>query len=63
MRSSPDAASASEQPICADGGLSGPPRVSERPLDERLDLMELVEQLCPVWPPQDTFEGQTDFRL
>ena len=36
--------------------------VPQHPIEAWIDLMEVVEALCPVWPERDG-AGQGDYRL
>lgn len=44
-----------ESPIAAEGGMTTPPRADEDPYRTLDDLMAVVEALCPVWPPRNSF--------
>lgn len=37
--------------------------VPERPIDAWIDLMEVVEALCPVWPEAVAGNSSRDYRL
>ena len=52
----------SKYPLLAEGGM--PYRVIPQgdPLEAFFDLMEVVEMLCPQWPPREPLRG-TVFRL
>ena len=43
--------------LFADGGLQTVVSSDRDPFEALDDLMMVVEQLCPEWPPRPTFEG------
>lgn len=49
--------------FAADGGLDAPMPPPADPLQALDDLMAVIEELCPVWPPRDTFKNETNNRL
>lgn len=52
----------STQLICGAVPASAPVAVPPDPFEAWLSLMEVVEALCPEWPPREIVEGG-DFRL
>ena len=49
-------------PLLAEGGVPYTVVPEGDPLVAFFDLMEVVEMLCPQWPPREPLHG-TDFRL
>ena len=41
-----------EQPLAADGGIAHEPRNGD-PFARFIELMEVVEALCPKWPERE----------
>jgi hypothetical protein len=50
-------------PFAADGGLDAPMAPPSDPFQALDELMAVVEELCPVWPPRDTFKNESQNRL
>ena len=51
MNSSPKPSN-DEAPLAADGGIPFRPR-NDDPFARFFELMEVVEALCPKWPPRE----------
>jgi hypothetical protein len=49
-------------PLAASAGEAHAPPVLAEPVDAWLDLMEVIEALCPRWPTRSLPTG-TDYRL
>ncbi len=49
-------------PLAADGGVAYAPTPAQDPFQAWMDLMEVVEALCPRWPVRPRLIGG-DFRL
>lgn len=47
----------------AEGGVATPVSSERDPFQVLDDLMVVVEALCPVWPPRETFEKARNLRL
>lgn len=52
MNSSPKSEPAAEPVLVREGGVEYRPTPSPDPLVAWVELMELVEMLCPRWPPR-----------
>jgi hypothetical protein len=52
-----------DTPISAGGGISAPEAVLDDPYRALDELMAVVEELCPVWPPRPTFADGSNYRL
>jgi len=48
--------------LAAGGGVRFAPPLQREPIDAWMDLMEVIECLCPVWPKRTMAVG-TDYRL
>jgi hypothetical protein len=53
----PDPGSSLDQPLVGSGGVKTRPTVHGDPYKALDDLMVVVEQLCPVWPPRELFSS------
>ncbi len=66
MTSSPtdadNGAPPTEAPLTVVAGWHSVLPVPQYPIEAWIDLMEVVEALCPVWPERDG-AGQCDYRL
>lgn len=51
------------QPLASEGGISGSPANSRDPFEVLDDLMLVIEALCPIYPPRDTFADSAAFKL
>jgi hypothetical protein len=51
------------QPIAGDGFVDLPPATARDPYEVLAELMEVVEELCPQWPPRETFESHHIFLM
>lgn len=49
-------------PLVSEGGLPYKSTVSNDPIQDWIDLMELVEALCPKWPER-TLQVFENYRL
>ena len=47
-------ANAGQHPIVAEGGVPYKAETDRNPFDALMDLMIVVEALCPTWPPRET---------
>jgi hypothetical protein len=52
-----------DAPIIAGGGVPAPERVVADPYQALDELMAVIEELCPVWPPRPTFTSESNYRL
>lgn len=52
-----------DAPIIADGGVTAPATALADPYQALDELMAVVEELCPVWPPRPTFANESNYRL
>lgn len=51
-------------PMAAAGGLRPPPVAAPvDPFQVLDDLMAVIEELCPVWPPRATFRNEAHNKL
>ncbi len=50
-------------PLVSEGGVHTLPSDAGDPFAQLDDLMQVVEALCPTYPPRDTFEGAGEFKL
>ena len=50
-------------PLVAEGGVTSPVAAPADPFQALDDLMAVVEELCPVWPPRPTFTNESNNRL
>ena len=50
------------QPLANAGGVSYAPATARDPIAAWMELMEVVEMLCPRWPERPLVIG-TDYRL
>lgn len=56
--------SARREPILAgEGGLPAPVESTRDPIAAWMELMEVVEALCPRWPERPRGRRGTEFRL
>ena len=63
MNSLPKTIGADAVPLLlAEGGVVYAPVLRRDPIEAFIELMEVVEALCPVWPCHDLRIG-TDYRL
>jgi hypothetical protein len=46
-----------DPPLAAEGGIPGSPPRTGDPYEALDDLMVVIEQLCPRWPPRGTFKA------
>jgi hypothetical protein len=46
-----------EAPLAASGGLCDPPSLQRDPFVAWIELMEVVEMLCPHWPEREPAVG------
>jgi hypothetical protein len=46
-----------DQPLVGSGGMQSRPTVQGDPYMALDDLMVVIEQLCPVWPPRELFKS------
>ena len=51
------------QPIAGGGGIASASVSEGDPFIRLEELMEVVEELCPVWPARGTFAGHETFLL
>jgi hypothetical protein len=51
------------QPLFEEGGMTVPLRSERDPYELLDDLMVVVEQLCPVWPPRGPFSSTGSWTL
>jgi hypothetical protein len=58
----PDLVPAASAPLVSSGGVAVALPCPDSPLDALLDLMEVVEALCPQWPQRPLVIG-TDYRI
>jgi hypothetical protein len=52
-----------DAPIVAGGGVTAPETVLADPCQALDELMAVLEELCPVWPPRPTFSNESNYRL
>ncbi len=52
-----------DAPIVAEGGVNTPPSAPADPYQALDELMAVIEELCPVWPPRPTFTNESKNRL
>jgi hypothetical protein len=52
-----------DAPIVAGGGVTTPQAVLADPYQALDDLMVVIEELCPVWPPRPTFADESTYLL
>lgn len=52
-----------DAPIVADGGVAPALAAPADPFQALDDLMAVVEELCPVWPPRPIFTNERNNRL
>jgi hypothetical protein len=52
-----------DAPIAAGGGVIPPAATPADPFQALDDLMAVIEELCPVWPPRPTFTKESQNRL
>jgi len=50
-------------PLSSTGGVSSPTADSRNPFEVLDDLMQVVEALCPTWPPRELFPDTAAFKL
>lgn len=62
MRLPGDMDALDQTPLAAAGGLPYVPRSGRDPIEAWIDLMEVVEALCPRWPDREISIGR-DYRL
>lgn len=62
MNPPPERASSPAAPLASSGGVALELPCPDSPLDALLDLMEVVEALCPQWPQRSLVIG-TDYRI
>jgi hypothetical protein len=53
----PESETPLDQPLTGSGGLQTRPTVHGDPYVALDDLMVVVEQLCPKWPPRELFKS------
>ncbi len=49
--------------LSSTGGANSPPTDSRDPFEVLDDLMQVVEALCPTWPPRELFPDTAAFKL
>lgn len=54
---------ADQYPLTSEGGVEPIPSAPADPFSLLDDLMQVVEALCPTYPPRDTFETASGFKL
>lgn len=52
-----------DAPIIAEGGVNVPSPAPADPYQALDELMAVIEELCPVWPPRPTFTNESNNRL
>lgn len=52
-----------DSPFVAEGGVSSPSPAPADPYQALDELMAVIEELCPVWPPRPTFTNESNNRL
>ena len=52
-----------DAPIIAAGGVTVPPAVPADPYRALEELMAVIEELCPVWPPRPPFADDSSYLL
>lgn len=50
-------------PLSQDGGITAPASDNRDPFEVLDDLMQVVEALCPTWPPRELFPDTATFKL
>ena len=48
--------------LLADGSVANTPVLRRDPIEAFIELLEVVEALCPVWPPRNA-RIASDYRL
>jgi hypothetical protein len=51
-----------DAPLAASGGVPFAPKLQRDPITAWIELMEVVEMLCPRWPERPLVVGK-DYRL
>jgi hypothetical protein len=50
-------------PLASTGGISSPIADARDAFEVLDDLMQVVEALCPTWPPRERFRDGSVFKL